>query len=612
MRILCILLALMSFQLAGSDDNFIGVRPRILDGFNVPVSTFPYVAKLMISKTDGQTFLDSGTLISPYHILTAGHTVTDTFGNLNITTDSRVYINGQAYTIALYEKHPLWFGNVLDYSQVDASIVTLSSPVLNVAPIPTFRYTPVVGSNMTIVGYGQQGTGLFGENGTLPINGTVNYGNTRLDYLLPARIEWTFVPGESSIGHGDSGGPEFLGTYGNYHVAGITSYNKSGNDKWYTVNGATRVDAIAPFIDSVVGFTDLSAGPVATQVQSTVRVGEIFTITSTVSNIGFNTSPSFTVRFRLSPDGVYRDSDPFLGDARVAYVPEAGGFAEASITAVMPNVALGAYRIAYYIDVFDEVYESDKSNNIYASSGLVTVKLDHPPQILSGPFVDPQPSFVGQELTFQVYATDADGDALKYHWDFGDGTSADGNPVFHPYATEGTYDITLTISDGIIPVVTDVGTLDVISEFPVQMFKNKFLLNFSSRGLIKDSFDATFSSHEALSFFNKNSFTSAMSDIPYFTISIGGSVLDVGQVYQNAKGYGLNGTLSWNYKKGEVRYSAKNLNLKSILGPLGAVNASVSIYPLQIPMMLTLRSAKYTTTANFHYVGKFGKTGTGR
>ena len=35
-----------------------------------------------------------------------------------------------------------------------------------------------------------------------------------------------------------------------------------------------------------------------------------------------------------------------------------------------------------------------------------------------------------------------------YTWDFGDGTSASGNPVKHKYSTQGTYMVTLTEKNG--------------------------------------------------------------------------------------------------------------------------------------------------------------------
>lgn len=69
------------------------------------------------------------------------------------------------------------------------------------------------------------------------------------------------------------------------------------------------------------------------------------------------------------------------------------------------------------------------------------------------PFADPgrnRLSYVGRVLRFNGFGSlDPDGDALSFSWDFGDGSPAiDGYAVSHPYAASGTYNVTLTVSDG--------------------------------------------------------------------------------------------------------------------------------------------------------------------
>jgi PKD repeat protein len=58
---------------------------------------------------------------------------------------------------------------------------------------------------------------------------------------------------------------------------------------------------------------------------------------------------------------------------------------------------------------------------------------------------------VGQSLVFDGSpSTDEDQDALSYQWDFGDGASASGAVVTHPYSAPGPYDAVLTVSDGLL------------------------------------------------------------------------------------------------------------------------------------------------------------------
>jgi hypothetical protein len=55
----------------------------------------------------------------------------------------------------------------------------------------------------------------------------------------------------------------------------------------------------------------------------------------------------------------------------------------------------------------------------------------------------------GETTTFNVSATDPDGDALAYTISFGDGTAnGSGSQVVHTYGTKGTYTATATVDDG--------------------------------------------------------------------------------------------------------------------------------------------------------------------
>ena len=55
----------------------------------------------------------------------------------------------------------------------------------------------------------------------------------------------------------------------------------------------------------------------------------------------------------------------------------------------------------------------------------------------------------GLSLSVDAYASrDADGDALTYAWSFGDGATAEGPTATHAYAADGSYTVTLVVSDG--------------------------------------------------------------------------------------------------------------------------------------------------------------------
>src|SRR5205809_7514182 len=54
----------------------------------------------------------------------------------------------------------------------------------------------------------------------------------------------------------------------------------------------------------------------------------------------------------------------------------------------------------------------------------------------------------GQILTFAGLAPDADGDSLRYTWNFGDNSTAIGAAVSHAYSIPGRYVDLLTVTDG--------------------------------------------------------------------------------------------------------------------------------------------------------------------
>jgi KaiC/GvpD/RAD55 family RecA-like ATPase/PKD repeat protein len=60
----------------------------------------------------------------------------------------------------------------------------------------------------------------------------------------------------------------------------------------------------------------------------------------------------------------------------------------------------------------------------------------------------PTTPFTGEDVTFNATPSyDLDGQIVSYFWDFGDGNNGTGSVTAHPYAENGTYAVTLTITD---------------------------------------------------------------------------------------------------------------------------------------------------------------------
>ncbi|MGD0090079.1 MAG: PKD domain-containing protein [Planctomycetota bacterium] len=72
-----------------------------------------------------------------------------------------------------------------------------------------------------------------------------------------------------------------------------------------------------------------------------------------------------------------------------------------------------------------------------------------PPAITSGPSAVPGfPQVDGEAITFTVAAGDANGYALAYTWNFGDGSVGSGAQTTHTYSAAGTYQVAVTVDDG--------------------------------------------------------------------------------------------------------------------------------------------------------------------
>ena len=128
----------------------------------------------------------------------------------------------------------------------------------------------------------------------------------------------------------------------------------------------------------------------------------------------------------------------------------------------------------------------------YAGSASQPLKLvvtqaagtNHAPVFNSPPKASANPATSGVALTLTVSATDVDGDALDYTWDFGDGTTGIGASVSKTFAAAGAYVVKVVVSDGqatdlqsIVIVVNDqltVGTFTVT--------KVKLMFNFTKSG----------------------------------------------------------------------------------------------------------------------------------
>lgn len=80
------------------------------------------------------------------------------------------------------------------------------------------------------------------------------------------------------------------------------------------------------------------------------------------------------------------------------------------------------------------------------ASDDMTIRVNHPPVAEAGPAISSDRLFIELDASG---SSDADGDALIYRWDFGDGSMpVFGEKVTHVYPRSGVYPVTLRVDDG--------------------------------------------------------------------------------------------------------------------------------------------------------------------
>ena len=119
------------------------------------------------------------------------------------------------------------------------------------------------------------------------------------------------------------------------------------------------------------------------------------------------------------------------------------------IAAVMPNVA-GIRNVDWnnYRVTVDSVEKLSGYDVLALLADPVEIAVESqtvaPVAAVDGPYA----ALENESITMSgAGSSDVDGDALTYAWSFGDGTTGTGVSVSHAYATAGTYDIQLIVTD---------------------------------------------------------------------------------------------------------------------------------------------------------------------
>lgn len=212
---------------------------RIING--QPTDAFEAVGIVGSNQSGG---FCTGTLISSTHVLTAGHCAQFIDGDSEATFE----VGGQVYNSVEISIHPAFDPFTFEN---DVAVIELSQPVTDVEPASIFRGPPLVGDELTIVGFGAGGNPEGGAAGSF---GEKMVGVTFIDDVDELFVYWTFDdPSEANTAPGDSGGPGFIEVAGEMFIAAVTSGGSNSDAALGDMAFNARVDTYQAWIDGATG-----------------------------------------------------------------------------------------------------------------------------------------------------------------------------------------------------------------------------------------------------------------------------------------------------------------------------------------------------------------------
>jgi V8-like Glu-specific endopeptidase len=344
-------------------------------------TTFPWRSVVKIGNNDG-SYLGSGAIISPYHVLTAGHVVHsgaggNWFSTLQVTPGQtsqweRPYGTAEWTWVRSYTN----WTNSSDWNW-DWALITLDRRIGNFTGYMGTEWNGSQnyydGVTVNLAGYpGDKAIGtMWGSNG--PINHTMSGGNK-------FRYNGTL---DTMPGHSGSPLWRFDGT--NRYIVGVHT-NGDGGDGW---NEGTRMtqqkfndtwgwvsqdNTVRPPTDrpDLTDHDDWFNTSLSSVSPSTIQQGAGINASVTVRNNGTANANNTVVRFYASANTIISTSDIYLGERTVNVAALASTTVNFNGT-IPASTPVGTYYIGWIIDATNVHTEYLENNNTGYHNSTISV-----------------------------------------------------------------------------------------------------------------------------------------------------------------------------------------------------------------------------------------------
>lgn len=457
------------------------VTPQVVGGSESTPYSRPYQVALLMNGRQGC----GGTLISKDWVLTAGHCL-DSASTSSLTVKIGAHSmsagDGKTHRVSQIISHENWRGANNITSGYDIAVLRLATPAsssITPASLPTQAIADQiagVGQYVTVSGWGLTYGGSRTPSDKLREVALPVISNSNCSSQLGANVGNGVIcgggPNGTSACNGDSGGPYAAQSGGKYYSIGTVSWGKN----CVGATAFTRTTAYLDWIERKTGVKPDSGGTVdelpearfSTSVNSnTVSFSNNSTddngIVSSNWSFGDGSSSNTT-----SPVHTYENSGSYTVTLTVTDTKGQTDSTAASVTIndnTCPQVLTSgesypAWSASVSYAIGDKVsHQGINYEATWWSTGAVPTVYNNVWKVIGtgddnqcpddneAPVAQFSVSINALTASFSNSSSD-DNAVVSNSWNFGDGsTSSSTNPT-HSYFTEGSYNVTLTVTDG--------------------------------------------------------------------------------------------------------------------------------------------------------------------